>query len=95
MEERNLKLNDTMTEFIVFGTTKKVEKVSEWTNSCVFFLQLIVCNPVVMLITFATVSEGVLTSGVATFISKFIEAQYNYPAGIAAMIGGMRCDLLA
>ena len=54
---------------------------------CVFF-QLLLLNPVNMLITFGACTEGIIASGMSTFMPKFMENQYGYSAGLSAMIVG-------
>ena len=49
---------------------------------------LLVKNPVNMLVTLGAVTEGLLTSGFATFMPKFLQNQYGLTAGAAAMLGG-------
>ncbi|CAH1774950.1 unnamed protein product [Owenia fusiformis] len=51
--------------------------------------KFIVMNPTFMCITLAGCSEGLLTSGFATFMPKFIQNQFSQSAGMAALYGGL------
>ena len=44
--------------------------------------------PPFMLITFAGATEGLITSGFATFMPKFIQNQFGVTAGWASMLTG-------
>lgn len=45
-------------------------------------------NPTLICIAMAASSEGIVLSGFATFIPKFIQNQYGQTAGFSAMLTG-------
>ena len=57
-------------------------------------LLLLLRNPVLMLATAASVTEGIVTSGFATFLAKFIQNQYGKTAAESAILAGKDCDLI-
>ncbi|KAK3593464.1 hypothetical protein CHS0354_020230 [Potamilus streckersoni] len=46
-------------------------------------------NPTYVCITFAGATEAIVTSGMATFLPKFIQNQYNLSSGYAAILTGV------
>ena len=65
-----------------FGTSIKDMPTAAW---------LLLKNPTYMCITFNGVGLGLLSSGFATFLAKFIQNQFGQTAGFAAMIAGTCC----
>ncbi|XP_077318460.1 solute carrier organic anion transporter family member 4C1 [Lithobates pipiens] len=51
-------------------------------------LWLMVKNPVLMALTFASCSDAFITTGFAAFLPKFIENQFSLTSSFAAILGG-------
>jgi hypothetical protein len=51
-------------------------------------LKILLTNPVYMFLNMAGVFEGLVVSGVATFMPKLIQNQFSVSAGYAAILGG-------
>ncbi|KAG8598281.1 hypothetical protein GDO81_002544 [Engystomops pustulosus] len=51
-------------------------------------LLLMVKNPVLMALTFASCADALITTGFATFLPKFIENQFSLTSSFAAILGG-------
>ncbi len=51
-------------------------------------LKLLLKNPVYMMLNLAGVSEGIIITGLATFLAKFIQNQFGHSAGHAAIYAG-------
>ncbi|XP_018424986.1 PREDICTED: solute carrier organic anion transporter family member 4C1 [Nanorana parkeri] len=51
-------------------------------------LLLLVKNPVLMALTFASCADAFITTGFATFLPKFIENQFSLTSSFAAILGG-------
>ncbi|XP_063820142.1 solute carrier organic anion transporter family member 4C1 [Pseudophryne corroboree] len=51
-------------------------------------LWLLVKNPVLMALTFASCADGFITTGFATFLPKFIENQFSLTSSFSAILGG-------
>ncbi len=66
-----------------FGTTIKDLPMS---------LKLLLKNPVYMMLNMAGVSEGIATSGFATFLPKFIQNQFGQSPGYAAILAGKQSE---
>ncbi|XP_056393508.1 solute carrier organic anion transporter family member 4C1-like [Hyla sarda] len=49
---------------------------------------LMVKNPVLMALTFASSSDALITTGFATFLPKFIENQFSLTSSFSAILGG-------
>ncbi|GFR87021.1 solute carrier organic anion transporter family member, partial [Elysia marginata] len=52
-------------------------------------IRLLLCNVPFMLINLAAAFDGILVAGFSTFMPKFIEFQFGYPAGTAALYVGL------
>lgn len=50
--------------------------------------RVLICNPTFVLLSLAGATEGVLLTGFATFMPKFLENQFNMTASRAALIMG-------
>ncbi|XP_075710955.1 solute carrier organic anion transporter family member 4C1 [Rhinoderma darwinii] len=49
---------------------------------------LLVKNPVLMTLTFASCADALITTGFATFLPKFIENQFSLSSSFSAILGG-------
>lgn len=63
-----------------FGTSLKDAPMVFW---------IIIKNPTFLLATLAACTEGIVVSGFATFVPKFIQNQYGQTASFAAVLTGM------
>lgn len=50
--------------------------------------RVLICNPTFVALSVAGATEGVLLTGFATFMPKFLENQFNMTASRAALIVG-------
>ena len=62
-----------------YGKVKDIPKV----------IWKLLTNPTYMFINFAGASDGMTIAGLSTFLPKFIQFQYGYSAGFAAILMGI------
>ena len=62
-----------------YGKVKDIPKV----------IWKLLTNPTYMFINFAGASDGMTIAGLSTFLPKFIQFQYGYSAGFAAIMMGI------
>jgi len=53
-------------------------------------LRLLLTNPIYMCLTLGHAGDTLLLSGIATFITKFIQTEFTLPVGKASIYGGQR-----
>lgn len=80
VSEMHQKLKDSQAAQSGFGT-----KLSDLPAS----FKYLMCNPTFLFLSLAGASEGMLVSGLATFMPKIIESQFSIPASSAALLVGL------
>ena len=55
----------------------------------------LLCNPSFMFVSLASANEGILLSGISTFLPKFIENQFSQTASWASMLAGKSANYLS
>ena len=78
-DEVNFKDNFKGESILGYGKVKDIPKV----------IWKLLTNPTYMFINFAGASDGMTIAGLSTFLPKFIQFQYGYSAGFAAIMMGI------